>query len=324
MHWPAFFCSGTKTKLAPAVDPDVCRDDFLLVTWDSCRFDTYQKARTPHLDAFGPAHRAWAMATYTLPAHAAMFHGFLPHAFETEPFYNRHVQQLWRISHRNTHAAPLIAFPPRTKNIANGFENLGYYTAGVAAMSMFKHASELRRGFADFTVTKESEARRQNDVLITQLKSKKAANKPIFAFVNYGETHSPFRHQDMTDFDPTVEEQFSHSRLFNQQCVKKEEWTFNHAAFEKQVSCAEFLDARTGELIDFLKHRGRPSTVVVCADHGECFGEHGLYGHAFYHEKVMEVPLLIFRVNAPPHPKPEVVNEPVEHHVSMEQPAMAG
>ena len=44
--------------------------------------------------------------------------------------------------------------------------------------------------------------------------------------------------------------------------------------------------------------RARPTTVVVTADHGECLGEAGLYGHAFHHEKVMEVPLLIFRLNA--------------------------
>ena len=44
--------------------------------------------------------------------------------------------------------------------------------------------------------------------------------------------------------------------------------------------------------------RARPTTVVVTADHGECLGEEGLYGHAFHHEKVMEVPLLIFRLNA--------------------------
>ena len=47
------------------------------------------------------------MGTYTLPSHLAMFYGFLPHVFASEPLYNRHRQQLWRISHRNVHATPL-------------------------------------------------------------------------------------------------------------------------------------------------------------------------------------------------------------------------
>jgi hypothetical protein len=32
----------------------------------------------------------------------------------------------------------------------------------------------------------------------------------------------------------------------------------------------------------------------MCADHGECFGEEGFYGHSFYHPKVFEVPMGIF------------------------------
>ncbi len=59
-------------------------------------------------------------------------------------------------------------------------------------------------------------------------------------------------------------------------------------------------------LLECFLTRGRPTTVVVTADHGECLGEEGLYGHAFHHEKVMEVPLLIFRLNAAPHAPPQL------------------
>jgi arylsulfatase A-like enzyme len=158
-------------------------------------------------------------------------------------------------------------------------------------------------------VTGMSSARKQNEICLSQLKSK-SANKPFFAFINYGETHSPFRHGDMEAPCGKVEERFSHARLFNQAGLQSEEWTFDSENFEKHLRCAEFLDQRMGELLEFIRHRGRPTTVIVCGDHGECFGESGLYGHGFYHEKVMEVPLLIFRVNAPPHAPPQCT-EPV-------------
>ena len=103
------------------------------------------------------------------------------------------------------------------------------------------------------------------------------------------------------DFD----DRFRRRRLYNQAGLFQDQWSFDEEAFGRQVACAEFLDARTGELLDYFRRRGRPTTVVLCADHGECFGEHGLWGHALYHEKVMEVPLLIFRLNAPPHANPE-------------------
>jgi hypothetical protein len=281
--------------------PQLCDDeDFLLITWDSCRYDTYLTARTPRLDAHCRPRRGWAMGTYTLPAHVAMFHGFLPHVFEPEPFYNRHVQQLWRISHRDLRSPPLVSFPPGA-GIVEGFRGQGYFTAGIAAMDWFRDTAALRDGFEYFRVT-GIDAQAQNRMLARALEA--SPERSCFAFVNYGETHSPYRHREMKDPNPSLEARYSPWRIFNQRGVWQEAWTFDQEAFASQVACAEFLDARTGELLDFFERRGRPTTVVVCADHGECFGENGLYGHGFYHEKVMEIPILIFRINSPPHPAP--------------------
>jgi hypothetical protein len=82
-------------------------EDFFLLTWDSCRYDSFLKAKTPVLSAITTPRKAYTMATYTLPAHVAFFNGFLPHSFDPEPFYNRYVQQLWRICHRNVKIKPL-------------------------------------------------------------------------------------------------------------------------------------------------------------------------------------------------------------------------
>src|SRR5262249_5798703 len=95
-------------------------EDFLLITWDSCRYDAYERARTPVLDQYADVRRGWAMATYTLPAHVAMFQGFLPHVASPEPLYNRFRQQLWRISHRNLHTQPIVTFPKETSSVAAG------------------------------------------------------------------------------------------------------------------------------------------------------------------------------------------------------------
>jgi arylsulfatase A-like enzyme len=53
-----------------------------------------------------------------------------------------------------------------------------------------------------------------------------------------------------------------------------------------------------GDLLNFFKVSGRDVTVVMCGDHGDCFGEEGLYGHGFYHPKVMQVPMAIFESKA--------------------------
>lgn len=278
-------------------------EDFLLLTWDSCRYDAFTQARKNVLDRFGPARRAWAMGTYTLPSHMAMYYGFLPHAFSPEPLYNRYHQQLWRICHRNVLVKPLVTFPLGTRNVVCGFRERGYFTVGLAAMDWFRDAPSLQDGFAHFEVTGTG-ARRQHERLI-QLLTKRAARRPLFAMINYGETHSPFRHEGMSEVPRAGDDPFTLRRLFNQQHAPRADWEFDQASFARQVACAEYLDAQTQTLLDFVERRGRPTTVVLCADHGECFGEQGLYGHAFYHEKVMEVPLLIFRLNAAPHAAPQ-------------------
>jgi membrane-anchored protein YejM (alkaline phosphatase superfamily) len=288
-------------------------EDFLLITWDSCRYDTYYQARTPVLDQFGEARRAWAMATYTLPAHVAMFHGFLPHVHGPEPFYNRFRQQLWRINSRHTQYRPLVTLPAGQGDVVAGLRRHGYFTAGTGAMGWFRDTAFLQEGFRHFEYTGVA-ARRQNELLV-RWAEKRAGHRPCFLFVNYGETHSPFRHEGMSDANFEVDRRYRRSRVINQDGVRKDHWKFDEEGFRRQIACAEYLDARTGELIDLMRRRGRPTTVVVCGDHGECFGEHGLYGHGFYHEKVMEVPLLIFRLNAPPHPAPQVCEDfPGEEH----------
>ncbi len=274
-------------------------EDFFLLTWDSCRYDAYLAALTPILDAITPARAAYAMATYTLPAHIAMFNGFLPHSFRPEPFYNRYVQQLWRISHRNVHVRPLMSFPLGTPNIVAGLQTQGYFTVGFAAMDWFHDAKILQQGFTHFDVTGTG-ARRQHKTLFKQLDAH--PDQPCFAFINYGESHSPFTYEGLPQ--PSAEASYSRTRLLDQKGVRTADWTFDQHHFDMQKAAIGFLDSVTGELLAYIKKRNRPTTVIICGDHGECFGEEGLFGHGFYHPKVMEVPLLIFRLNAPPHPSP--------------------
>jgi arylsulfatase A-like enzyme len=44
------------------------------------------------------------------------------------------------------------------------------------------------------------------------------------------------------------------------------------------------------------------TVVVLTADHGDCFGEDGYWGHGVHHPLVYEVPLAIFRLDRQPLP----------------------
>ena len=60
-----------------------------------------------------------------------------------------------------------------------------------------------------------------------------------------------------------------------------------------------YLDYRIGELIDFLRKLDvyDNTVVIITADHGECFGEHGLAYHGYgLYDELIHIPLII---NAP-------------------------
>ena len=50
----------------------------LLITLDSCRFDTFRGACTPHLSQVGPLHKAQSPSYFTYGSHAAIWMGFTP------------------------------------------------------------------------------------------------------------------------------------------------------------------------------------------------------------------------------------------------------
>ncbi|MCC6397964.1 MAG: sulfatase [Bacteroidetes bacterium] len=59
--------------------------------------------------------------------------------------------------------------------------------------------------------------------------------------------------------------------------------------------CIRKVDFAAGELFQYLKDHGLydPALIIVTADHGEAFGEHGRYMHGDIYEHNIHVPLLI-------------------------------
>lgn len=60
--------------------------------------------------------------------------------------------------------------------------------------------------------------------------------------------------------DP-VAERMSPGRLFNATDVHQATGTLDHALWERQRECAEYLDRRMADLLDCLIARGRPTTA---------------------------------------------------------------
>lgn len=265
--------------------------NFLLITYDSCRYDAMKIAATPVLDSYAEVLPAQSPANFTYAAHQAFFVGMLPNCEQPIPYYNRFSKQLLALTAvGETLVAKNAAYQiPSDVNIIDGLAKLGFQTVGSGAMNWFKQRS-LTCWFDRFAFI-PTDARKQIDFLLSEIDTA----HPFFGFINFGETHNPFTFEG--NLEPPTE--WIESRRIEWPPHEEGSVGIDNSAYIHQVRAIEYLDTRLPSL--FSKLPGN-TVVILCGDHGECFGEKGYWGHGVNHQKVQEVPLAIFRLDGEPLP----------------------
>ncbi len=273
-------------KKSPARAARAPKENFLFLTYDSCRYDVLCDARTPVLDSYCEIERAQTPACFTYAAHHAFFVGIIPCAVDNIPYYNRFAKQLLAlmdVGEANVIKDARYGVHSEVNLIA-GIRDAGYQTVGAGAMNWFKQAS-LTLGFDKFKFTGR-DANGQIDYLLQEIRT----SDPFFGFINFGETHAPYVYTGKKAACPIT----VRARNIEWPPVETGPVGRDCVAYGHQVEAAEFLDGQIGRLFANLPQN---TTVVLCADHGECFGEDGYWGHGVNHPKVWEVPLAIFRLD---------------------------
>ncbi len=258
----------------------------LMITLDSCRYDTFQNAKAPNLKSVGRLYRAMAPGNFTYSSHAAMFVGFTPGiAGVREPFINPKYGKIFKIVGAGYPGKGTEHFTLEGRNIIEGFKRKGYLTIGSGAVGWFAPHTEtgqlLTRDFDDFYFPgNEYSLARQLDWLQNLLAD---PDRPAFVFLNIGETHVPYYYEGASwsfEYNP---------------CIPFSGENNAEECHLRQSACLEYVDRKLGPLIEAF----RAGTTFICSDHGDCWGEDGLWEHGIHHEKVIEVPL-IFRLNGIP------------------------
>ena len=145
-----------------------------------------------------------------------------------------------------------------------------------------------------------------NAAFLGWLSRREKGGRPFFAFLNYFDAHEPFV---LPDGHPA---QFgSRPRSHRDDEFLSNYWQLDkHALPERDATlardsydeCIAYLDRQIGVLLDELDRRGtlRNTLVVITSDHGEEFGEHGIFDHgASLYLGEIRVPLLILGPGAP-------------------------
>jgi len=263
----------------------------VFIVFDSLRWDIFKSADLPFLKRVGSWRKAYTPGVYTLPAHMSFFAGKLPTTFDQGDYYDtvatrfdrkrklpyRKAKQLWRL------AGPEMSRPAeyilQGESIIAGFREQGLVTIGTGGVNWFNpdlpagklltaHFEKFRFfGGPNHASHLSSEA--QVGWVLEELH--KTKERPYFLFMNFGETHHRYLYKDC----PWYNEQDPYGNT--RECKRR------------QRSCIAYLDRQVETLLSELNNYD----LVICSDHGDAMGENGLWGHGFFHRKVIEVPLLI-------------------------------
>ncbi len=274
---------------AVAVPPDL---NVIFITIDTLRPDVgfmgYPKPTTPNLDRLAAKgvvfDRAYSMASYTGKSVGPMMIGKYP----SETLRNG--------SHFN-------AYAPGNVFLAERFAKAGFYTAGAASHWYFRPSSGISQGFTEFDVSAvPASGQGDTDTSVTSKELTDAAlrivDKPqttsgrFFLWVHYFDPHAQYAPHEKDGAPSFLGE------------GEKGPVAVTKAAYDGEVW---FTDKHLGRLLDRVESEpwGKKTAIVVTADHGEAFAEHGMSWHGVeIWEPLVRVPLVVYVPGVVPHHVP--------------------
>jgi len=297
--------------VAPPESPNV-----VVVVVDALRADHlsvygYDRPTSPAIDALAEEgvlfENAIAPSSWTLPSHASLLTGRLPH------------------EHRAEWCQPLDDQLP---TIGEMLQRVGYRTGGFSANTLFfSRRFGLDRGFIRFEDVlysiRDRLARtqfgRSADRLIDSLpfnvetiyKPKSAADinrsllawidrdpqRPFFAVLNYFDVHGPYLapqpyRERFTKADSTFGD------------IRRIAWRWKQNVSEAQLQyivdtydgAISYVDDQIAHLVSELDHRDltQRTLLIITSDHGSMFREHGVIGHQTdLWDSELHIPLIV-------------------------------
>ncbi len=273
----------------------------LFITLDSCRWDTYQKAKTPNLDKIGIAQGAQTPASYTYPAHHSFFIGHLPSTGKDEDFNSRRGAYLWRLN-RATKNNIKAGVRLGGGSILEGYRKKGYKIKGFGGTSFFaRESSALRMYFkrnefiycGPFKNCYERTSTKSIPLFnLSNIVSFCESSENWFVFINEPATHMPYNIERMNSDEKNVLKSMEPYFGGYRKSPSHLNYKLGKLLHNVQVRTLEIIDNQIGRLLDQISG-DKPILIVVCGDHGELFGEKGKWGHLQNEKEVLTVPLLI-------------------------------
>ncbi len=272
-----------------------------------------------------------ATAPWTLPSHASMFTGRWPHELGVKWMTPLQSDFTTLAEYLGAHGYATAGFAANTlfcsyeTGIDRGFTHYEDYELGPLAavrtalvvdyafQKLFALAVVYGRSFSagllrpvqdvflGWILTRDRiSAYAINHKFLDWLTRRREPRRPFFAFLNYFDAHAPYVSPTVAQhrFGLQPRSAADANILDSWGDVKKLELSpyYKTLAEDCYDTCLAYLDEQLGKLFEELERRGEldRTLVIVASDHGEGFGEHGLFDHgeSLYRPEI-QVPLVI-------------------------------
>jgi hypothetical protein len=283
---------------APAVVPTRRKlNNYIVVIFDSCRFDSWVAAKTSTMEKLGTVQRRWSYASWTAPSHYNLLTGLLPHTSPENVYASEYYKQdFYKYSERLglegtsfKDLIPHLYFPVYLK------EKLGYRTHARVSLPVLNAKTTINRGFDTYTLMEK-----HNDMAAMLPTLRFSDDVPSYYLMNIGETHYPYalpsEPQNEWPRISGVHGVFKHldENVVGGKVQVDDEKFFDEEKMEqlrqRQIDAVSYLDGVVEKLFDLVP---KDTYITITADHGELFGEGGFFGHGpINHDKVFEVPFV--------------------------------
>lgn len=294
----------------------------LLIVLDTVRAKSlslygYERPTTPNLNRFARQgivfESAIAPSSWTLPSHASMFTGRFPHQLSAgwhSPLDGTHptiAEMLQTHGYKTAGFVSNFSYCSYEQGLDRGFQHYEDYPVSwrqlVLSSSILRDLTSsdtIRNRIGYHEMLNRKPAGEITDRFLKWI-SQQNGQQPFFAFLNYYDAHEPYLPPPPYDtlFGPKrpADTEFAHLPSF---ITRRDKWKLSDRQIQYELDAYEgaiaYVDAEIGRLLDELEKQNllASTLVIITSDHGEQFGEHGLYDHGTsLYRPLVEVPLLV-------------------------------
>ena len=271
--------------------------NIILITLESLRSDHvgsygYTRDTTPALDELAEQgtlfENAYSVTSWTLPSHASLFTGLYPPAHQVESYKDR--------------------LDDSYTTLAEALADGGYETAGFISGPFLLPSHNLDQGFQTYDISAANlqDESAHDDItnptmerLLSQFLEKTRSRRPFFLFAYFWDPHydyippSPFDTTFVPDHAQIIDVRAYETSNIVNRSISPGQLDYVISQYDGEILCTDELLGRLWKRLRELD-LWENTVIVVTADHGEEFFEHGDKGHKNnLYEESIHVPLII-------------------------------